>query len=463
MDITYQYNESSAITKKKDQSELFLAHYNEDFQEKEVPCFFWGKLNQPYLIARSLLTLSKVVAANFMPNSSALRDPVITAGGQKLRLEAFSSCCSAYGKVDLLPEALDGEFLQQGTTNVDFNTEMIAALSKINTGENVFFSIGKKEFVMQKADQKVVEKKVTLPLRWIKGMATVQLLSAEMQEAAILDKLQIQLLFRAIPKGDAKEDYYLSFRGKKPFLSPIKSKASICIGGIHRLRLAETMLPLTKKLVIYTSPTENATAFQFDLATDVSKAFSGVRFTLLLSRSFWRGFSGEGNALENLVEDIPKAWMQKLNTYAQMNEEFTTEDPWLKTLSDYDFKNVATRLSAMGLLGYDLAQQAYYYRKLPFKMSRVESLNPRYKNALTIIKKGQYEWVDHSKERTETRIRGSGVFHKVVITPDKASCTCTWYASHGTSRGDCKHILATKILKNHSEKELNQLLQELEL
>ncbi|HAS45023.1 MAG TPA: hypothetical protein DCS93_31365 [Microscillaceae bacterium] len=455
MDITYQYQEPSSITKEKDKSDLFLAHYNEDFQEKEVPCFFWGKLNEPYAIARSLLTLAKIVAANFMPNSSALRDPVITAGGEKLRLEAFSSCCSVYGKVDILPEALDGEFLQQGTTNVDFNTEMISALSRINKGENVFFSIGKKEFVMQKADQKVVEKKVSLPLRWIKGMATVQLLSADMNEVATLDKLQIQLLFRAIPKGDAKEDYYLSFRGKKPFLSPIKSKGSICIGGIHRLRLAETLLTLAQKLTIYTPPSENATAFQFD--------FAQVRFTMMLSRSFWRGFSGEGNTLENLVEDIPEEWIQKLNTYAQINEEFTTQDPLLKELSAYDFKNVATRLSAMGLLGYDLAQKGYYYRKLPFKMSRVESLNPRYKNALLIIKKEQYEWVDNTDERTETRIKGSGVFHKVVITPDKASCTCTWYASYGTNRGDCKHILATKILKNNSEKELNQLLEELEL
>lgn len=455
MDITYQYREPSTITKSENKSELFLAHYNEAFQEKEVPCFFWGKLGEPYIVARGLLTLSRIVAANFMPNSSTLRDPVITVGGGKLRLEAFSSCCSVYGKVDILPEALDGEFLQQGTTNVDFNTEMISALSKINKGEDVFFSIGKKEFVLQKAAHKVVEKKVSLPLRWIKGMATVQLLSAEMQEVATLDKLQIQLLFRAIPKGDAKDDYYLSFRGKKPFLSPIKSQGSICIGGIHRLRLAETMTSLAQKLVIYTAPSENATAFQFDCAH--------LRFTMMLSRSFWRGFSGEGSTLEHLIEDIPKEWMQKLHTYAQINEEFTPQDALLKELSSYDFKNVATRLSAMGLLGYDLAQKTYYYRKLPFKMSRVESLNPRYKNALLLIKKGQYEWVHNSDEHTETQIKGSGVFHKVIITPEKAWCTCTWYATHGNNRGDCKHILATKILKNNSENELAQLLAEFEL
>ncbi|QCX38043.1 SWIM zinc finger family protein [Aureibaculum algae] len=455
MDITYQYNEPSTITKGKNGSEIFLSHYNESFEEKEVPCFFWGKLKEPYTIARSLLTLSKIVASNFMPLGSALRDPVITAGGEKLRLEGFSSCCSVYGKVTILPEALDGEFLQQGTTNVDFNTEMIAALSKINKGEHVFFSIGKKEFVMQKQDHKVIEKKVSLPIRWIKGMATVQLLSAAMKEVAVLDKLQIQLLFRAIPKGDVKDDYYLNFRGKKPALSPINTKGSICIGGIHRLRLLENLRPLAQKLIIYITESEQATAFQFEL--------SNVRFTAILSRSFWRGFSGEGNTLENLIEDIPEEWMQKLNTYAHINEEFSPDDPILKDLPSIEFKSVATRLSAMGLLGFDLNEGNYYYRKLPFKMSSVESLNPRYKNALKLIKKGDYEWVKNSDEETETKIKGSGLFHKVIITPHKTLCTCTWFATHQTSRGACKHILATQILKNNTEKELKQLLEEFEL
>ena len=189
MDITYQYEQPSAVIRKKDKSGIFLSHYNESFEDKEAPCFFWGKLQEPYVIARSLLALSKIVTANFMPNNSSLRDPVITAGGGKLRLEGFSSCCSVYGKVDILPVALDGEFLQQGTTNVDFNTEMIATLSQITKEENVFFSVGKKEFVMQREDGKVVEKKVSLPLRWIKGMATVQLLGAEMKATAVLGQI----------------------------------------------------------------------------------------------------------------------------------------------------------------------------------------------------------------------------------------------------------------------------------
>ncbi len=455
MDYTYKYSETSSLKKDKDQSNLFLAHYNESYQSKEVPCFFWGKLKQPYPIARSLLNLSKIVGANFMPISASLRDPVITAGGNKLRLEAFSSCCSVYGKVDILPAAIDGEFLAQGTTNVDFNTEMISALSQVGKEEEVFFSIGKKEFVMQKADEKTVEKKVSLPVRWIKGMTTVQILSAAMQPKFELNKLQMQLLFRSIPKGNVKADYYLSMRGKKTVLSPTPKPNALCIGGIHRLRLVENIVSLASGVTIYGMEGDNAIAFLFQLPD--------IRFTMILSRSHWRGFSGEGSGLKNLVEEIPEAWLKKLDTYAKIKEEFSAQDPIFKEIKGTDFLSVATRLSAMGLLGYDLKDQIYYYRKLPFKINRIESLNPRYKNALKIIRKATYELIKSSDELTEAKIPGSGVQHTVIISPDQARCTCTWYAEHQNNRGECKHILATRILKNNTDKELEVLLKELDL
>ncbi|WP_324026451.1 SWIM zinc finger family protein [Maribacter sp. BPC-D8] len=452
MDISYQYCQVSSLKKTEKESRLFLAHFNEEYSQAETPCFFWGKLNNPYLVARSLLTLSKVVAANYMPLGSSLRDPVITAGGNKLRLEAFSSCCSVYAKVDLLPASLEGDFLQQGTTNVDFNTEMISALSKIRKNEEVFFSIGEKDFVLQKDNNSVVEKKVSLPLRWIKGMATVQVLASELTPFLKLDKLQIQLLFRSVPKGNINDDYYLSLRGRRPNLSPVKSPKSICIGGVHRLRLLDGLVNLADSLTIYAMETENATAFEFQM--------KNMRFTLMLSRSFWRGFSGEGTVLSHLVDDVPDTWLDKLDNYAKIHEEFSLKDNHLQELSTTDFKNVATRLASMGLLGFDLTDQVYYYRKLPFKMNRIESLNPRYKNALKIIKKGDYKWLVKNKE---IEVKGSGHYHKIVLSKEKSKCTCTWYASHQNERGDCKHILVGKILKNKEQTEIEKIIEELEL
>jgi len=46
-----------------------------------------------------------------------------------------SPLCGCVCKVDILPGGYDGEFPENGTTNVDFNQPMISALSQVNKNE----------------------------------------------------------------------------------------------------------------------------------------------------------------------------------------------------------------------------------------------------------------------------------------------------------------------------------------
>ena len=55
--ISYQYAALSALQRAADQDELCLAKYSE-IEKKDAPCFFWGKLTQPYMTARCLIALS---------------------------------------------------------------------------------------------------------------------------------------------------------------------------------------------------------------------------------------------------------------------------------------------------------------------------------------------------------------------------------------------------------------------
>ena len=55
------------------------------------------------------------------PRPTAMRDPVVTCDGDRLRMESFSACCGAYARLDILQPALDGEVHERGTTNVDVN------------------------------------------------------------------------------------------------------------------------------------------------------------------------------------------------------------------------------------------------------------------------------------------------------------------------------------------------------
>src|ERR1700761_6927746 len=111
--ITYQYNKSSALNKSNSLDELFLAKYSE-VQKKNAPCFFWGRLTDPYVTARCLLTLSNVVQSSFNLSPferSLLKDPIVTAGNERLRFEGFSHCAGVYARVDVLPGGHDGEFI----------------------------------------------------------------------------------------------------------------------------------------------------------------------------------------------------------------------------------------------------------------------------------------------------------------------------------------------------------------
>src|SRR5687767_12111933 len=162
--ITYQYAASSALHKVNDLDELFLSKYSE-IQKKDASCFFWGHLSDPYTTARCLITLSNVVQSSFSlapADLMKLKDPIVTAGNEKIRFEGFSHCAGVYARVDVLPGGYDGEFPESGTTNVDFNQPMISALSRIGKSEKVLLSVGKKEVSLQQGDDKIVERKVPL-------------------------------------------------------------------------------------------------------------------------------------------------------------------------------------------------------------------------------------------------------------------------------------------------------------
>ena len=437
--ISYQYATPSALMKTVSNDELFLAKYNE-VRKKDAPCFFWGKLKDPYITARCLITLSNVVKSSFSLSPfqlALLKDPIVTAGNEKIRFEGFSHCAGVYARVDILPGGYEGEFPESGTTNVDFNQQMISALSGISRAQQVVLSVGKKEVSISKEGQKFVERKVPLPVKWIKGLTTVQLFLAETEKNFSFNSIQALQLFQSMPNGKPKEDYYLIVRGNKPSFSPIKSASAICIGGVHRLKLLEPLLPLAHELRVFAHPDMQSTTWQL--------YFGNVRFSLSLSRDAWRGFSGEGAALESLIEDVPDQWIDAVDKYSYSNQAF---NPVMLAVEEgidlQKIENITGRLSAMGLLGYDLDENHFFYRRLPFKLSRILSLNPRLKDAEKLLQEGKVDITFKDDNKVEARVEGTGVKHLVILEGGRERCTCTWFSKNQGERGLCKHILAVK-------------------
>ncbi|ROH91475.1 SWIM zinc finger family protein [Chryseobacterium cucumeris] len=442
--LIYSYSGVSSLVRRGTLEELFLAKYSEIDKNTDIPCFFWGNVKQPFILARCLITLSNIVKSSFnlSPFQMALlKDPIVTAGNERLRFEGFSHCAGVYARIDVLPEGLDGEFLENGTTNVDFNQPMITALGSIRPNEEIMLSVGQKEVGLYKGESKIIEKKVPLPAKWIKGLGTVQVYLSESEKRHTFNKIQTQQLFRGMPKGVVKSDYYLIVRGNKPVFSPVKSADSVCIGGLHRLRLLEPLLPYIDGLQVFAHANMQSTTWQLNMGN--------IRLSFSLSRECWRGFSGEGAVLDSLISDVPDEWIDALDKYAYANQSFNPGRLTLEENISFDnVKNSTSRLAAMGLLGYDLNDREFFYRRLPFKLSRIIGLNPRIKNAEKLIEDGKVEILNNNKERTEARVRGTGVHHTVIIQEEKERCTCEWFSKYQGERGPCKHVLAVKKLVN---------------
>lgn len=443
--INYQYSSQSSLSKAKGQDNLLLSKFSE-VTKGNSPCFFWGKLNNPYELSRCLITLSNIVQSSFNLSPfqlALLKDPIVTAGNDQIRFEGFSHCAGVYARVDVLEGGQEGEFIENGTTNVDFNTPLISELGKIKKKDHLVLSVGRKEVGFHKDGKSSIERKVPLPTKWIKGLTTVQHYFSESEFGYTLNRVQAIQLFRTIPNGKVKTDYFLIKRGTKFLFSPLKSNHTVCLGGIHRLKLLQPLIPLINELKIY--PQKDMQSVTFMLC------FEELNFIFSISRDFWRGFSGEGAALESLIEDLPDTLVQAFDNYSYTNQEF---NPALMSFEEgidiSKIEKLSTKLSAMGLLGYDLAKNGFFYRRLPFKLERILALNPRLKGAEKLLEEDKVTITSKKDDRIEARVEGSGVYHYVVLNASMEKCTCTWYSKNQGERGVCKHILAVKKkVKNH--------------
>ncbi len=141
---TYAYPFASTLSVVRGRPRLALATSNAPAAER---LFFAGRLRQPEIAAQLLLATSEVALrryyfpANMVARILRAADPVVTAADGRLRLESFSQCCGVYARADLLPDMLVAETFGKGTTNVDFNPPMRAALTQVHKEESLDLTV----------------------------------------------------------------------------------------------------------------------------------------------------------------------------------------------------------------------------------------------------------------------------------------------------------------------------------
>ncbi|MFC8448085.1 SWIM zinc finger family protein [Kitasatospora sp. NPDC057223] len=410
------------------------------------PRFFSGFLTTPAPAAAALLAVADVAAARYyQPLLRASLDPVVTANGDRLRFESFSGCCGVYARLDVLADGLDGDDIGHGTTNVDVNNPLRESLGRIGAADPLHLAVGPDALEVTTLDGPVVEKKVPLPDRWLRGFAETQVIAAGFDLRAELPAAEAVRFLRSLPRGGgrsaARGAQWVVPAGStlRPTTRPVPG--AVCLPGPERLIALQRVLRHAVALRVYGPAAADGPA-----ASAWEVVLPGMRLTLTLSPDASRGFSGEGGVLGALagaaVEQdaelvaVLLAWEPRIEV-ADLAEQ--------AGLSPERVRAALTRLGTAGQIGYDTAEAAYFHRQLPYDAGRAEAHNPRLRAAHALVAAGAVRLEEGGPLATVTVDE-----HIQRVRTDEAgrsSCTCLWWAKYRGGRGPCKHVLAVGLVR----------------
>jgi hypothetical protein len=405
------------------------------------PRFFSGFLTTPEPAAVGLLAVAEVARTRYyQPIDPASLDPVVTGGLDRLRFESFSGCCGVYARLDVLPEGLDGEITTHGTTNVDVNPPLRQALAGIGDADPMHVAVGPDELTVTTIDDgPLVERKVPLPGRWLRGFAEAQVITAPFEPRAEVSGAEATAFLRRLPRGSDRSVLWVVPAGRSLRLTSRPVPGAVCLPGAGRLVALRPFLRFATGLRAYgplVGPRSGPVASTWELSTPA------LRLSLTLSPEPHRGFSGEGAVLAALAGD-------EVCDDADLVSALLSWDPTIDVAALADAAGLSAdrvraalaQLGTAGRVGYDVAEAGYFHRVLPYDAVAAERMNPRLIGARALVEAGGVV-VDGDL----ATVRSGADSYQVRSTGDVASCTCPWWAKYRGGRGPCKHALAVRLV-----------------
>ncbi|MGN9768886.1 SWIM zinc finger family protein [Micromonospora sp. SD12] len=412
------------------------------------PRFFTGFLTTAQAAAVGLLAVAEVARTRYhRPVSPASLDPVVTGSRDRLRFESFSGCCGVYARLDTLPAGIDGDTLEHGTTNVDVNNPLRQALARVRGLDPLHLSVGPDDLTVHTMHGPVVEKKVPLPARWLRGFAEVQILAATFEPRAEIPATEAATFLRRLPTTGDRSALWVVPAGRSLRLTSRPVPGAVCLAGASRLTALHGMLRFAHTLRVY-GPTVTAGSAPVPSTWELDTG--ALRLSLTLSPEPYRGFSGEGAALTALAGDDV---VDDANLVAAvLSWDPTIDVDRLATDTNLDPTRVRAALAQLGTagrVGYDVSEAAYFHRAMPYDAGRAERDNPRLVGARALLDTGAVEL-----DATTATVRSGEHTYRVRRLPDgDLTCTCPWWAKHRGQRGPCRHALATRMLATHHAEE----------
>lgn len=414
------------------------------------PQFFSGFFTSPAVAAEGLRAVARVAATRYLdlprPTSrSTVSDPVVTSDGERLRFESFSACGGVYARLDVLSTGMDGLVRDRGTTNVDINEPLRRLLAGVSPDGVLHVAVGVDELVISDADATIVERRVSLPERWLRGFAESQQIASGFDSRLELSAVEATRFLRTV--SDARATGWVLPAGRSVRMSGRPSPQAVYLGDGRRL---ESLLPLLRFATRISAHGPVVTAGAAACCSGWEVDLPGMRFVLLLSPSARRGFSGEGSVLEKLADDDAADDADLVHAALSFQPRLEIAD--LAETVGVSATRVRAALSCLataGQVGYDLSDAEYFHRELPYDALAVESMNPRLRAARDLVASNAVHIVDDAIAEVSSGEKR----HRVRRTATGTNCTCTWWTSHRGTRGPCKHVLAVRIQRNRQSQE----------
>ena len=412
------------------------------------PRFYDGFLTSPSVAACGLLAVADVARARyFQPRPSGfLLDPVVTAGEERLRFEAFSSCGGVHARLDVLQDGFEGDIHTHGTTNVDVGNELRLALARVTARDPLALHVGPDELGVRTLAGAAIEKKVPLPTRWLRGFAEISVLSRDFAPRVRLDARGLREFFSRLRDGDRTVTWMIpAGRSVRPAARAVPG--AICLPGAGRLQAMPPYPRHATSLTAYGPEVETVSAAR--TSTWVLEG-PGTRLSLTLSPEPSRGFSGEGSVLTALAADdaaedaellaVLLAWEPRIDPTALAAQSGLDADRVSRAL---------VHLATSGRVGVDVSEGGYFHRALPYDAAAAAQLNPRLIAAEELVASGAVVRAGNSAAMWD--VRSSGRSYRVTEREaGDPTCTCDWWFAHRGERGPCKHALAVVIMRGKS-------------
>ncbi|MCE1173608.1 MAG: SWIM zinc finger family protein [Propionibacteriales bacterium] len=412
-----------------------------------APSFFHGFATNPLVLARGLVTLADITATRYFQFApSSLRDPILTASGDRLRAECFSACNGVYARLDLLSEGFDGGDIGHGTTNVDLGTDTRAALSAVQRNELLHLDVGMDGLAVATLEATTVERPVQMPDRWVRALGNAAELHHGLVPVLTLNAVEARSFIAALPPATgATRSGWLTRTRSGVKLAALHTAGSVFLAGAHRLSGIKRVLVHVTGMTFY-APADGAAGALLAVV-----ALPQARLTVGLTAEASRGYSGEGSLLASLAAD-------SVREDADLVAVLLAFEPVIEVdalardaaLSAERVRAALAVLAASGRVGWDAHDQAYFHRELPDDPDRVSKDNPRLVAARALVAEGAVR--PEPGREGGWRVASGGVDYLVRVDgrapgplADHATCSCAWYLRHTGGRGACKHVLAVQL------------------